>query len=316
MNDGRAKYVFRINYEDVEQGADHDMDAIVTYTVSLNADNTVTIEQSSDYAAGGIIQHMGYVISGTSADGIYLNVRDSILFGDPDYSRSHRARVGVCSLLTSSRNLAQVLQAPAPCFSTTRFGTRPNGAVSSCLLDSNGKEIIADGTLRTPADGTTWDTNNDGVPDNYFLVVNPLKLEDQLKKAMDKIQGETGTAAALATNSSAWKQGAKLYQAKFSGDGWFGSVSSISVNSDGSTTTASDDWRAEVGVGQSGRNWSQDHQLRWDTSAWQSWCSFRHLLHAASGDANQPEQQRRGNNGQQGRRPAVIPTRQFHLGNA
>ena len=31
---------------------------------------------TSEYAAGGIIQHMGYVISGTTQDGTYLVVRD------------------------------------------------------------------------------------------------------------------------------------------------------------------------------------------------------------------------------------------------
>ncbi|MBK9392420.1 MAG: hypothetical protein IPN40_00485 [Uliginosibacterium sp.] len=49
VNGGRPYYKFRINYEDVEQGADHDMDAIVTYTVKLNLDKTVTVSLSSDY---------------------------------------------------------------------------------------------------------------------------------------------------------------------------------------------------------------------------------------------------------------------------
>ena len=57
---------FRINFEDVEQGADHDMDAIAVYEYTVNGDNTVTITLTSEYAAGGIIQHMGYVISGTT----------------------------------------------------------------------------------------------------------------------------------------------------------------------------------------------------------------------------------------------------------
>ncbi len=65
-----------MNFEDVEQGADHDMDAIATYKYTVNADNTVKIELTSDYAAGGYIQHMGYVISGTTKDGTYLEVRD------------------------------------------------------------------------------------------------------------------------------------------------------------------------------------------------------------------------------------------------
>ena len=73
--DGRSGS-FRVNFEDVEQGADHDMDAIVQYQYQVNLDNTVTVTMSSQYAAGCIIQHMGYVISGTTQDGTYLEVRD------------------------------------------------------------------------------------------------------------------------------------------------------------------------------------------------------------------------------------------------
>lgn len=60
----------------MEQGADHDMDAIARYTIALHADGTVKIDMVSEYAAGGLGQHMGYVISGTTKDGMYLEVRD------------------------------------------------------------------------------------------------------------------------------------------------------------------------------------------------------------------------------------------------
>lgn len=250
VNGGRAQYVFRINYEDVEQGADHDMDAIATYTVKLNADNTVTVEQSSDYAAGGIIQHMGYVISGTSADGIYLNVRDAdtAVASDPDYfldtPRHPSDGLPLASIrtFTPSTSSSSALLLNDPLWYAAKWGS------FKFPRDASDNELPADGTLRVPPDVASWDANvagGDGVPDNYFLVVNPLRLEQQLKKALDKILAESGTAAALATNSSAWKQGAKLYQAKFSSDGWYGEVASKSVSADGSISTESDDWRAE-----------------------------------------------------------------------
>src|SRR2546425_236345 len=69
VNGGRPYAEFRINYEDVEQGADHDMDAIARYTVALQADGKVKIDMVSEYAAGGLGQHMGYVISGTTKIG-------------------------------------------------------------------------------------------------------------------------------------------------------------------------------------------------------------------------------------------------------
>ncbi len=61
------------------------MDAISQYIVALNADNTVSVTVNSQYAAGGVIQHMGYIISGTTKDGVYLEVRDSdTAAGDPN----------------------------------------------------------------------------------------------------------------------------------------------------------------------------------------------------------------------------------------
>ena len=53
------------------------MDAIARYQYTVNLDGTVTVTMASDYAAGGIIQHMGYVISGTTEDGTDPEVRDS-----------------------------------------------------------------------------------------------------------------------------------------------------------------------------------------------------------------------------------------------
>src|SRR5690606_16003863 len=60
VNGGRPFGRFRINFEDVEQGADHDMDAIVLYEVSVNAQDEVVVKLTSEYAAGGIEQHIGY----------------------------------------------------------------------------------------------------------------------------------------------------------------------------------------------------------------------------------------------------------------
>lgn len=76
VNGGRAYGKFRINFEDSEYGSDHDMDAIVLYEFTVKSDNTLDVALSSDYAAGGVIQHMGYVISGSNHDGVYLEVRD------------------------------------------------------------------------------------------------------------------------------------------------------------------------------------------------------------------------------------------------
>ncbi len=76
INGGRPYARFRVNYEDVEQGADHDMDMIVSYTLQVDSLGRLQVDLVSEYAAGGIEQAAGYAISGSNADGVYLEVRD------------------------------------------------------------------------------------------------------------------------------------------------------------------------------------------------------------------------------------------------
>ena len=52
------------------------MDAIAFYEYQVVGNTVMITVDSSEYAAGCIIQHMGYIISGTTADGTYLVVRD------------------------------------------------------------------------------------------------------------------------------------------------------------------------------------------------------------------------------------------------
>jgi type IV pilus assembly protein PilY1 len=243
INGGRPYYRFRINYEDVEQGADHDMDAIVIYDIWLNSDNTtVSVNLKSEYAAGGIIQHIGYVISGTNADGTYLVVRDSdtAVGSDPDYSLDTPRVTGLTNNALPLTFSSGVTVGTACINSTTNYACRtftPSSDGTSAVLLKDplwyaakwggfSNDIIDD---IAPNDPDEWDADNNGVPDNYFLVVNPLSLEKQLAAALAKIANDSGTAAALATNSTSLRSDQVLYQAKFSSDGWGGELKAFPI---------------------------------------------------------------------------------------
>jgi len=205
--------VFRINYEDVEQGADHDMDAIVRYFYTVNSDNTVTVTLDSTYAAGCVIQHMGYVISGTTQDGIYLEVRDldTAAADDPDYFLD--TPPGVAPGGAWNDNTAQ------PTTATRTF--TPGEASGATLLkdplwyaakwgsfaDSNGNQL--------PDVQGEWDSDNDGTPDNYFLVTNALTLGPKLEEAFTHIVDRQGTAAAVSTISQESRDGDIVLRAYF-----------------------------------------------------------------------------------------------------
>lgn len=222
VNDGRPYIRFSINYEDVEQGADHDMDAIVEYVLKVNADDTVTVSLDSQYAAGGIIHHLGYVISGTTADGIYLEVRDEDTNAgdDPDY------------FLDTPNN-----DSPLPLQAERTF-TPGDSAAASFLKDPLWFAAKWGGFQDEDADdlpdNDEWDSDQDGVPDNYFLVTNPLKLKEQLDKAFSSLLAQASSASAVSLDSTTLQQGTAVYQALFNTEDWSGDLVKRPVQADGS----------------------------------------------------------------------------------
>ncbi|HUF71501.1 MAG TPA: PilC/PilY family type IV pilus protein [Gammaproteobacteria bacterium] len=253
VNDGLPYGKFRINFEDVEQGADHDMDAIVSYEFRVLLDNTISVTLNSEYAAGSIEQHLGYVISGTTADGIYLEVRDC--------DTANSSGVGTCSGNNPSSVTDYFLDTPptvmpgacaaspmpAACavdlpLTATRVFT-PSGNSGATLLKDplwyaakwGGFEDLNGNGL--PDLTEEWDEDADGVPDNYFLVTNALTLNDQLRNAFNQILSTTSSASSVATNSTRLDTETLIYQARFRSDDWTGQLIAYALELDGSLGT-------------------------------------------------------------------------------
>ncbi|MGB4911488.1 MAG: PilC/PilY family type IV pilus protein [Candidatus Dechloromonas phosphoritropha] len=252
VNGGRPYYLFRINYEDVEQGADHDMDAIALYEVKLNADNTVSVKVDSIYAAGGIIQHMGYVISGTTADGTYLVVRDSDTdYGsDPEYflDRPNSSDTGANSAYhLPLRSSADTDVPDASNFATRTFTPNTTGTSATILNDPLWYAAKYGGFNDINGDGVPqvneWDADGDKVPDNYFLVVNPLRLLRQLDDALGKIKDTSGTAAATTANSFTLQTDTQIFLGRFNSDGWSGELLAYPVTA---TSIGDPSWQAQI----------------------------------------------------------------------
>ncbi len=233
---------FRINYEDVEQGADHDMDAIVKYEYVVNADNTVTITLTSTYASGCIIQHCGYVISGTTADGTYLEVRDfdTGVGSDPDYFLDTPPgqlpgggwNDGADLPLQTSRTFSAGTSTGASLLNNPLWYAAKWGAFDEAEGEEN----------NLPDVDNEWDKDLDGVPDTYFYVTNPLKLEEQLNKSFADILRRTASGTAASVISSSRSGEGAIYQAifypEFKGDGgntvnWVGNVNSYFIDAYG-----------------------------------------------------------------------------------
>lgn len=253
-NGGRPYGKFRINYEDSEYGSDHDMDAIATYEVIRNADNTLTVNLSSDYAAGCIIQHMGYVISGTTKDGVYLEVRDLDTNTTDDANADY--------FLDTPSAFQGIPPAPATGTGTwddnialplTASRTFTPGTTASAKFIKHdplwyaakwGGFIEADkDSNNLPDKQSEWDANNDGKPDSYFLVTNAGKLKQQLSDTFKEITDRTSSAAAVTQNTGSLSTNSRLYQARFKSADWSGELISYLVNADGSPGLQ--EWKAQ-----------------------------------------------------------------------
>jgi type IV pilus assembly protein PilY1 len=218
---------FRVNFEDVEQGADHDMDAIVRYHYEVIDNSTGNITLTSEYAAGSIIQHMGYIISGTTADRTYLVVkdRDTSDSADPDYhldypnttdALPHTSTITFTPGTTAGANLLK-----NPLWYAAKWGG---------FEDINGNNI--------PDLQKEWDKNEDGIPDTYFFVANPTRLEEQLNKAFDDILRRTSSGTTASVISQSREGDGAVYQSIFFPElkqttNWAGQAHALFVDSFG-----------------------------------------------------------------------------------
>ena len=225
INGGRPYARFRINFEDVEQGADHDMDAITEYEVALTSDGKVEITLSSTYAAGCIQQHIGYVISGTTNDGAYLVVRDADTSAGSD-----------TNYVLDEPNVPGALPQTA-----THVYT-PGGSSATLLKDplwyaAKWGGFIDENDNDIPDLESEWDADGNGVPDTYFLVQNPLKLKETLKRTLDSIIERSASAGNVTSNSTSITSDTLVFQSLFNTAKWSGDLLALPVTTSGVGST-------------------------------------------------------------------------------
>ncbi|MEN1959069.1 PilC/PilY family type IV pilus protein [Luteimonas sp. MJ246] len=246
VNGGRPRAVFRINYEDVEQGNDHDMDAIVRYTITADAGDTVTVRLDSEYAAGSANQNIGYVISGTTDDGVYLEVRDI----DNTNQQSSAYELNTPTGVSAGGCISAMTTAPCNQglgLTATRTFTPGNAGVGEKLRDP----LWYAAKYGTPST-VNADENGDGEPDNYFLVTNPLTMRAQLSKAFDSAAaldlelGSQSISGARVGGGGASFTLQPSFKRERNGKDWTGNVTAIGVNPDGTLGDAL--WSASAGI--------------------------------------------------------------------
>ena len=199
---------FTVTYEHAEQGSDYDMDAIVNYEYTVVDADTISLRIWSEAHNGGSTrQHFGYIISGTTKDRVYLDIKnveeggrqtdagdpDYYLDtpGDPDASGNFLWKDGTylpntkTRTFTVDRTVSAATLLENPLYYAAKWGGSE---------DKNNDGVLQD---------DEWDKDNDNVPDTYFYVVNPLRLEEQLNQSFANIlnSAASGTAASVISNT-------------------------------------------------------------------------------------------------------------------
>ena len=249
VNNGRYFARFRINFEDVEQGADHDMDAIVVYEIAVEANGSVRVKLTPEYQAGGIKHSMGYIISGSTNDGVYLVVQDESADRYYHLNVPPNMDPGDCDTTSPSINCSRLPYTNGPAgrqYSERWFSA---GSSSASLLKDPlwyaakwGGFVDRNGNGR-PDLSVEWDTEGDGVPDTYFLVQNPLKLKESLKKSFDNIVERSASAGNITSNGQEIRGGDRVFQSSFNSATWDGEL--VAKNSSNIAQTL---WRASEHV--------------------------------------------------------------------
>ncbi|MFJ5298408.1 pilus assembly protein [Pseudomonas sp. NPDC088368] len=267
VNGGRAQAVFRVVFDDSGQGGDYDMDAIVLYTVSVigsGATATLDVRLETAYSQAGYESHMGYTISGTTQDGIYLEVTGGGN-GNQHYSLDTPGTQlpGSCATgCTTTATLLPGMKSGSTVVNGATFKTRnftPSSARSvTNLMDPlwyaakwGGFGNSNNTSTSLPVSGQ-WDSNKSGTPDNYFLVSSASTLKAQLQAAFSQIvQKNTSVAPPAASPPpSSTSTSTSTYTDSFNVTLWSGDLtkSTESYDTTGTTKSVAVNWVASGNI--------------------------------------------------------------------
>lgn len=210
-----------IAWEDSYFANDFDKDWIQMLRWKVSGE-TITVETYLRDKAAGNRMDAGYVISGTTDDGLKMDLKATItnygaytLIGSyacttnpwPDPDGDANACFGGYSSTTDNPNYAPncyTLSCSQVVYSKRTYSTGTSSAAQYLhpplwyaakwggFRDFNGDGVPGPSNVE-------WDKDGNGVPDNYFLVANPARLYDQMNQAFIAILARSGTAGAVAT---------------------------------------------------------------------------------------------------------------------
>lgn len=243
------KAKFRINFEADEQGNDFDMDVIAEYTVEV-VSNQLKVTVKPVYQGTGSNQNLGYVISGTDRDGTYLVAQDKPADLKYFLNVPPGRNAGYCNYATDAEIPDDCKR--LPWINGTGKLNELSASQSEQLFTPSSNTAAT--TLKNPLwyaakygrTTTKWDTDGDGIPDNYFLVTNALTLKEQLDKAFNNlVQNNNSVARPVSerepAGGSTTDEKLAIYRSTFELQDWSGELIKETIDAAGNKQEV---WRA------------------------------------------------------------------------
>ncbi|MCB1926243.1 MAG: hypothetical protein KDJ27_21350 [Gammaproteobacteria bacterium] len=265
---GKLVYArFLAHWEDSAWGNDYDMDVISRVSVCVGAACTTHDDDGSGandanpgagnlrvtvraiHKFSGAWMRVGFVISGTTADGVYSGVQQGATqytSFDDDPGRDGSENTPATQVFTPGAGSATSL--PTPLQYAAKYGS---------FNDSNNNNL--------PDVQTEWDEDGDGIADSYFFADDPSQIGPKLASYLSTIATKSSSSSVVA-NSVSLQTTTRLYQARFDSTDWSGSVVSLKVDtSTGAVDQLNPDWdvaeKVKLQNYDTGREW-----ITWDST--------------------------------------------------
>jgi type IV pilus assembly protein PilY1 len=228
VNGGRPYMRFMASFSDMDQGGDNEADANVYYTLSINAAGQLIVQLDSYYEAGSIQQNMGYIISGTTNDGVYLEVADQT--DNPVYYLDTRPGQGPAP--ATGRVPANTTRLDRTATRTFTLGTGTGGSF-----------VPKDPLWYAAKYGGAGVLDANGDPTNYFKITSPTDLPAQMGKAFRSAAAISAVASTSVVGVGQRSLGtAAIYQANYDSLTWSSRLYAFKVDSVTSAVSSNTLW--------------------------------------------------------------------------
>jgi type IV pilus assembly protein PilY1 len=234
INNGRPFLRFMVSFSDMDVGGDNEADANVYYTVYIDSAGKLQVRLDSYLTATCAVMHLGYVISGTSKDGSYLEVKS---FGSSD----------IKYYLDTPGTLD-----PAPATGRDPVSNLPTSKVREFTLSSTSTAsyVPKDPLWYAAKYGGAGVLDAKGDPTNYFKVTNPGELPAQMGKAFRAAAALAAVASTSVTGEGVRSSGsAAVYQASYDSLTWSSRLYAFPVSSVNGSASDTAAWEASSKLG-------------------------------------------------------------------